>query len=655
MSVEELLRQAAQAQAAGRPAEAAARCRDVLTRLPNHPDALHLLGLLAYQSGRYDVALSHIQQAIAVKDSVADYHSNLAVVLSAVRRHEEAIAACQKCLALRPDHVQGLLNLADALESTGRREEAVAAYRRALALRPDNPGALNRLGIALTACGNIEEAILAWNEALTYQGDYAEVYSNLALALIEVGKVSQAVTAGRRAVHIRPEFAAAHNNLGLALSESAQNDEARAAFLRALELGSGVLQTLVNLGNLSLKCKEIDRAISECRQALALDNNSALALYSLGSALREKGELDEAYACYQRALRLNSNYAEARNGVGLVLSDKGEFDAGIACYREALKLKPKLAMAHWNLSLSLLLRADFEHGWDEFEWRWKCKELNLGLRITGPIWDGGELGGRRIVLQSEQGFGDVIQFVRYIPQVLKSGGKVVLSCHPSLHRLLREQDWKIQECVPTNRKPPPEFDVQCPLMSLPLVFKTRLNSIPATVPYLSANEELVKRWKERMPVDGRLKVGLVWANQPAPPGRSPPAETWGLLAKIPGIWFCSLQKPVSRTKIPLLPAELSMTDWTEELTDFAETAALMANLDLIISVDTAVPHLAGAMGKPVWVLLKHIPDWRWMMDRADSPWYPTMRLYRQPTFGDWETPMKQLAEALSARGNNSQM
>jgi len=260
------------------------------------------------------------------------------------------------------------------------------------------------------------------------------------------------------------------------------------------------------------------------------------------------------------------------------------------------------------------------------------------------MWDGGELNGKRIVLHNEQGFGDVIQFVRYIPQVLKRGGRISLSCEPVLHRLFQQQNWPIEHHIAFGQAQP-EYDVQCPLMSLPLVLGTTLQTIPANVPYLSADAELAQRWKSRLPDDNRLKVGIAWANKPAPPNRCPPPRLWSELGYIPGLWFCSLQKPV-RGIMPPAPGDLKVTDWSDELADFADTAALIENLDLVISVDTAVPHLAGAMGKPVWVPLKYVPDWRWMLKREDSPWYPSMRLFRQSRLDDWDTPMSRITEEL---------
>jgi hypothetical protein len=312
-------------------------------------------------------------------------------------------------------------------------------------------------------------------------------------------------------------------------------------------------------------------------------------------------------------------------------------------------------MGHWNLALMLLTHGDFERGWREYEWRWRVRELNMEFKAAGPQWDGSDLAGRQILLFAEQGLGDAIQFVRYIPQVSQRGGKIALAVQGELIRLLRgtggdrnEISRSVETWVAFGEETP-GYDVYCPLLTLPKVFGTTLSNIPADTPYLFADEAMAAQWKSRMPSDDRLKVGLVWAGRPKhinDRNRSIAAGKLAPLARAENVWFCSLQKgPIARPE-DRPPFELA--DWTSELNDFADTAALIANLDLVICADTAVAHLAGAMGKRVWVLIPYLPDWRWMLDRTDSPWYPTMRLFRQPRPGDWETVMQQVATELNS-------
>jgi hypothetical protein len=318
----------------------------------------------------------------------------------------------------------------------------------------------------------------------------------------------------------------------------------------------------------------------------------------------------------------------------------------VEAFEKAITLRADYALAHWNLGLILLSLGDFQRGWAEYEWRWRRPEYARHDHFKRPRWDGTQLGRRRILLHTEQGFGDVIQFIRFVPKVVERGGKVILACHSELRRLLSKIEGVQQWIDPGETLP--EFDVHCPLMSLPKVFGTTVQTVPGQAPYLAAGAELAERWRERVEGLPGRKVGLAWAGRPGhgnDRNRSIRLNQLEKLGIVAGVSFVSLQKgEAARQQTP----GLTITDWTADLNDFADTAALIANLDLVIAVDTAVAHLAGALGKPVWVLLPFVPDWRWMLDREDSPWYPTMRLFRQPAIGDWETPISRIVEALKS-------
>jgi hypothetical protein len=419
-----------------------------------------------------------------------------------------------------------------------------------------------------------------------------------------------------REVAAKPTSPAAHNNLGIALRDRGRLDEAIAAF----------------------------------RQALALDPNSPQPHNNLGTALRDQGQLSEAIAAFRDAIALNPNLAEVHNNLAMALGDQGRLDEAIIAHREAIAIKPSFAKAHYNLGMALLTRGEFEQGWKEYEWRWKCKGVPLLLKnFSQPQWDGSPLNGRTILLHTEQGLGDAIKFIRYVPLVAERGGKIVIVCFPELQKLFRSMpgNWRIV----SPAQPFPVFDVHSPLLSLPRVLGTTLSNIPSAVPYLSGDAEKVRSWQHRLASHSpKLNVGLVWAGRPTQRNdrnRSVKLATFAPLGRIPGVRFFSLQKgeAASQTKAPSTPLEL--IDWTQELNDFEDTAALIANLDLVISVDTAVAHLAGAMGKPIWTLLSSVPGWHWLLEREDSPWYPSMRLFRQTTRGDWDSVITRVAEALS--------
>ena len=390
------------------------------------------------------------------------------------------------------------------------------------------------------------------------------------------------------------------------------------------------------------------RSEAGLRRALALKPDYAEAHNNLGGALSAQGNLDEAVACYRRALALKPDYAEAHNNLGGALSDLAKFDEALACYRRALRLKPDYAEAHWNQALLTLLTGDFERGWAEYEWRWKTKQLHFERRtFSQPRWDGQPLAGRTILLHAEQGLGDTIQFVRYVSLVKVRGGRVVVECQPPLLPLLADCPGIDQ--VVARGNPLPAFDVQAPLLSLPGILGTTLDSIPDRVPYLRADPELAQAWRKRLEALDGFKVGIVWQGNPPFKGdrqRSIPLRQYEALARVEGVQLVSLQKGAGADQLGKLAASFPVLDLGEQLETFSDTAAVLKNLDLLISSCTSVPHLAGALGVPVWLALPFVPDWRWLLEREDSPWYPHHRLFRQSRPGDWSEVFERIAGAL---------
>ncbi|MGD0540276.1 MAG: tetratricopeptide repeat-containing glycosyltransferase family protein [Tepidisphaeraceae bacterium] len=401
-----------------------------------------------------------------------------------------------------------------------------------------------------------------------------------------------------------------------------------------------------NLGSCLLKRGQIDEAISAWKVGLRLRPEIPEAYGSLADAYMRKEQFDDAIEAARTAVRLKPDLAFAWNNLGAALAAKTNIDEAIAAYRNAIGFKPDFAQAHWNLSLALLLRGDFAEGWEEYEWRFSMQDFPIPkFNFRQPRWRGEELAGRRILLYCEQGMGDAIQFVRYVPLVVARGGRVVMVGPMELFTLLRSFPG-VEEVVAPG--PWPAFDVQCPLLSLPRIFRTRAESIPAPIPYIRPDPHRVQAWKDRfIGIAGKRNVGLAWAGRPNfgnDRNRSIALEQLSPLTAFNDIAFVSLQKGEAAKQA----ADMTLIDLTAELHDFADTAALIANLDLVISVDTAVAHLAGAMGKPVWVLLPLAPDWRWRLNREDSAWYPSMRLFRQPSRRDWKTPIAAMSEAMKS-------
>jgi len=511
--------------------------------------------------------------------------------------------------------IQQAFGLAVEHHQAGRLREAENLYRQILSYQPRHAEALYMLGMLAGQLGRNEVAVDLLGQAIAVRPNSADAHSDLSAALLALCQSDAAVSAARRAIALDPNLAEAYGNLGNALSQGAQLSDAIVAY----------------------------------RQAIALNPDLPQAHSNLGTVLRATGRLDEALAECSKAVALNGKLPEVHNNLANILKDLGRWDEAVAACRQAIGVEPQLAEAHFNLSLLLLMQGDFSRGWLEHEWRWRCPNFpSARCDFAQRQWDGSELAGRRILLHAEQGFGDTIQFVRYAPLVAARGGQVILACPPELHRLLNDLSG-ITGAIAFDAPLPP-FDVHCPLLSLPLAFGTTLPSVPRAVPYLHGHAAELARWQRELAGDRHFKVGLVWAGKSTHANdrnRSLPLSALAPLARISGVSFYSLQKGAAAEQAKTPPAGMTLIDHTNELHDFADTAGLIAQLDLIISVDTAVVHLAGALGKPVWTLLPFVADWRWLLERSDSPWYPTMRLFRQPAVGDWSNVVEQVSVALA--------
>ncbi|MGD0766751.1 MAG: tetratricopeptide repeat-containing glycosyltransferase family protein [Tepidisphaeraceae bacterium] len=473
-------------------------------------------------------------------------------------------------------------------------------------------------------------------------------------ALHRAGRLREAETIYRRVLSSRPRNADALYLLGLVTQLTRRFAESADLFQRAVSENPKSVKYQVNLG-LSLGGMGLGRtaeAIEALRKAVALDPNVPEAWSNLGNEFRNDLKFDQAIECYQKALRLKPDFADAQCNLGVALQETEPTLAGaIAAYEKAIAMQGDFGLAHWNLGFALLLLGDYARGLAEYEWRFKTQSIVAPRNFPQPQWDGTDLAGQRILLHAEQGLGDTIHVSRYVPMVAGRGGKVILECPAPLIRLLGNLEGLTQ--IIAAGEPLPPFDVHCPLMTLPLVFKTTLATIPANVPYLQPDPQLVEPWAIRLPPDRRSpRIGLAWAGRPENKNdrnRSMRLDQFAPLSTIKHARFVTLQLGPAAIQARRPPAGMELIDHTSELHDFADTAAMLANLDLIITVDTAVAHLAGALARPAWVLLPYMPDWRWMLDRADSPWYPSLRLFRQKTRGDWAEVMERVKRELESR------
>jgi Tfp pilus assembly protein PilF len=399
------------------------------------------------------------------------------------------------------------------------------------------------------------------------------------------------------------------------------------------------------LGAIHKQAGRLEAAAECCRREIGLDAGNADAHYDLGLVLQSQQRPLEAMTAYRQALALRPGHVGALVNQSLLYQDQLDLDAAIACCEQALRLEPAHAEAHWQLGSALLAKGQWEQGWTEYEWRWKLGDFTTpAAACPQPLWDGRELGGRRILLHSEQGYGDVIQFVRYAPLVAQRGGEVLLGCPKALTALLARAPGVSQ--VAAGRAGLPAFDFHVPLLSLPAIFHTTQETLPAKVPYLTPPEEVFSIGPA---VAGSLKVGLAWAGDAKhrnDHNRSMPATHFGSLMDLPGVQWFSLQTGPRASDLAQAPWADRLLDLGTRFANFDHTASAIAQLDLVISVDTAVAHLAGALAKPTWVLLPFAGEWRWMLHRSDSPWYPTLRLFRQGGPGDWPELMGRVRTAL---------
>jgi Flp pilus assembly protein TadD/ADP-heptose:LPS heptosyltransferase len=509
----------------------------------------------------------------------------------------------------------GQLGKTAAPGHTGR---AVGSPEQTVRRQPDSAGAHNSRGIALAQQGRRDEAVAEFEQALHLEPDYAPAHNNLGVALGEQGKPGEAVAHFREALRLRPDYPEAHNNLGMAVGELGKSDE----------------------------------AVAHCREALRLRPDYPQAHNNLGIALVGQGQLDEAVAHFREAVRLQPDYAEAHVNLGLACVQQGKPEEGLSCYEGALRFRPDYAQAHVSRAMAWLLLGNFEQGWPEYEWRWQCKGWPSPMPpFPQPRWDGSPLGGRTILLHAEQGLGDTLQFIRYARLVKQRGGITVVECPPPLARLLAS-------CAGIDRvvakgSPLPAFDVHAPLLSLPRLLGTTLATVPEVVPYLFPDEQLVQDWRRELSSVQAFKVGIAWQGNPKHRGdrqRSVPLAQFAPLARLEGVRLFSLQKGPGTEQLPALAGRWDLTNLGGRTSDdWMETAAVMKGLDLVVTVDVGVAHLAGALGVPVWVALPFAPDWRWLLDREDSPWYPSMRLFRQAERGNWDPVFDRIAREVERR------
>jgi Flp pilus assembly protein TadD len=559
-----------------------------------------------------------------------------------------------------PDRIALLYAEAVQHYRAGRRAVAETRCGEALKLAPDHVSALHLLGSVMAETGRMNEAIAPLSRAAALRPDHPVLHNLLGTAYLQLGRHAEAIPRLETAIRLKPDFAQAHCSLGVALGARGQRDAAVAAFEAALRFDPGLAQAHFNLAGLYAAYGVPARAIEHYRAALSLGPDDVVAHHELGILLSREQRFDEALHHLRAALNLQPGMAKIRHNIGGVLSAAGRWQEALASYEETARLVPGSAEAEHNLAVALLLNGRLPEGWRAYESRWRLDAVRPYQRpFPQPAWAGEDLTGRSLLVHDEQGFGDTLQFCRFVPALAASATRLVFEVRPELVTLLRQSLPPDRlEILPRDPKFPgvdglPATDFHIPLLSVPRVLGTRVETIPAGEPYLKADAAASAAWAVRLAALPRPRVALVWAGQKAlafNAERSIALAQLAPLGRISGVTFLSLQMGAESAQAADPPPGLVLHDFTAALNDFADSAAFLSAIDLVITVDTSAAHLAGGLGKPVWLLNRYWSDWRWLLDREDSPWYPTLRQFRQPRRNDWASVVTRVAAALEHYG-----
>lgn len=684
-AVDRMLQDAAVHYGAGRTREADALCGDILTADPDHIPALHLSAVIAFVTdraaegavllnrvfsldpqhgpafatlgdalavkGECEGALAAFQRGVTLRPRDAGLHVKLGVALCDLSRFAEAEAAFRHAIALDPNLTRSYFNLGVALAGQERLVEAEEAYREVIARDSIYHGVWLNLGNVLADRNKLEEAVAAYRRGLRTNADDAGLHYSLGGALYRLGRFEDSILHYRRTMERDPDNTGALRLLALVLHEVGQREEAARLYRLVTIRDPSDHVILSNLGSCLFELGQLKEAIGCLELALALKPDHAPAHTNLGIIFEAQDLVEAAVAAHRRAIEADPDYAKGYANLAVALRNAGEIDEALAHSRRAIKLDRDQPLAHYNHAHFLLMNGEFEAGFEEYQWRRKCKMLSDGDPVfSEPEWQGEPLAGRTLLLFAEYGLGDALHFVRYVSMVLAmGGGRIVLQVQPAIASLLRPMLPDVT--VVARGEPLPQFDLQLPLMSLPRIFRTTVDTIPADIPYLQPDPVTLARWRHVLSGETALKVGVVWAGNPRHKGdrqRSIAAEAVLPRLIVPGVQLHSLQKePRPEDGAVLKRLGGDVVDLAPALGDFADTAAAIVALDLVIAVDTSVAHLAGALGRPVWLLCPYALDWRWLRDREDTPWYPTMRLFRQEKPRTWERVLARTSAELA--------
>ena len=634
----------------GRLEEAVHQFEKALAANPDKTEVYNNLGI-AYRKLRLtDKAIESFRKVVESPEPAPDAHNNLGNVYKDLRDWPAAVRHYRQALALRPKYPEALANLATALGEQGLLDEAKATWDQVLVQQPNHPNALHQIGRICLRQDNHAEAEQSLLKLVADQPLNAELHFYLGILAGQQKNHEVACQRYRQALELQPKHADAWNNLGSSLFHLKRQDEAIASYLKAIEIDFHHIDALFNLGTAYAKSKNWSESERSLLKAIMLRPEHFAAFNCLGIVYGNLKRFDEAIAIYRKVIAINPKFADGWNNLGVAMNELGRYKEAAAAFRKAIEVNPEHAEAHLNYGLTLLLLGEWSAAWPEYSWRLKTRHLPMeDLKLPGAHWTGEPLGGRTVLVHGEQGMGDLIQFARYAPLIVERGGKVILVAHPPLKSIMQTIPGVSAVVVKGEQTPP--YACRTWVMNLPGIFNTRPDTIPGNVPYIFAEPEKIAKWAARLPPkDGKLRIGLVWGGNPANKTnhkRSIALSDFAPLAKVPNLQVVSLQKGAASSQAAAPPADLDWIDLTSQINDFVDTAGLIMNLDLVVTVDTSVAHLAGALGKPVWTLITSVPDWRWLRTGDRTAWYPTMRLFRQPAAGDWTTVVDNVVEELT--------
>ena len=601
----------------GKLEEAKPIYEEILMADPRHFDVLHLLGLAAYQEGRLEEAETFFVRGLEVKSDFWQIYASYGRTLHDLRRLDEALDSYDKAVALNPDDAEAYCERGLVLKDLGHFEEALTSLNKAISIDPDYAAAFNNCGAVLKDLNLLEEALASYDAAISLNGAYGIAYSNRGAALKDLGRFDEAIESFDMAVSLTPQFADAYFNRGNALQQMGRLDEALASF----------------------------------DEALAINPRHAEGFCNRGNALQDLTRFADAIASYEQAISVNPRYAEAYSNRGEALKALNRLDDAMTSYDNAIVIKDDYAEPLWNKGLVKLLKGELAEGWDFYEWRKKTRTPYGDRAYAQPFWTGdADLTDKTILVHWEQGFGDTIQFCRYIEEFNRRGAQVLFAPQRKLRALMQglAAPFKMVDANDFGLK----FDYHIPLLSAPFAFRTDLSSIPGQKPYLKVQPDRIEHWWSKIGSEG-LKIGICWQGSTGriDAGRSFSLTAFYGLSMMPGVRLISLHKGEGESQLLGLPDDMKVEtlgpDYDAGGDAFLDAAAAIACCDLVITSDTAIAHLAGALGVTTWVALKYFPDWRWLQDRSDSPWYPCMRLFRQQSPGDWTGVFAEMEQALA--------